>query len=155
MIDYGDPILPARFWDKVYPEPNTGCWLWGAGNTVNNYGRIRVGGKRGPQVMVHRYLYETVFGRLAPGLVVDHVCHTRDTLCPGGKTCPHRSCVNPEHLAAATQGENIRAGRGVAARRAKMTHCGQGHEFTYANTRIERTGSRRCLTCKRDRERVA
>lgn len=30
MVDYGDSRLPDRFWDKVFPEPMSGCWLWGA-----------------------------------------------------------------------------------------------------------------------------
>jgi hypothetical protein len=28
---YGDTRFPEHFWGKVYPEPNTACWLWGAG----------------------------------------------------------------------------------------------------------------------------
>lgn len=27
-MNFGDPRLPQRFWDKCIPEPNSGCWLW-------------------------------------------------------------------------------------------------------------------------------
>jgi hypothetical protein len=27
-MNFGDPRLPDRFWVKVIPEPNSGCWLW-------------------------------------------------------------------------------------------------------------------------------
>ena len=35
----------------------------------------------------------------------------------------------------------------------ERTHCRRGHPFSDGNTRVESTGSRRCLTCERDRER--
>lgn len=28
MFTFGDARLPERFWNFVYPEPNSGCWLW-------------------------------------------------------------------------------------------------------------------------------
>jgi hypothetical protein len=40
MPDYGDERLPERFWKYVYPEPNTGCWLWGAGTNGDGYARF-------------------------------------------------------------------------------------------------------------------
>lgn len=45
------------------------------------------------------------------GYELDHLCHTKDKICKGGKTCLHRKCVNPEHLQLVTQAENIRNSR--------------------------------------------
>lgn len=30
-VNWGDPRLPNRFWDKVSPCPMSGCWLWTGG----------------------------------------------------------------------------------------------------------------------------
>lgn len=36
-----DDRLPASFWAKVQPEPNTGCWLW-TGVLNRGYGRLQM-----------------------------------------------------------------------------------------------------------------
>ena len=71
-----------RFWAKVHPEPNTGCWLWAA-NQSCGYGRIYVGGK--PQYWAHRVAWEYVRGPIPKGQRVIH-------------RCLMRACVNPSHL---------------------------------------------------------
>ena|SRR4028119_1843476 len=62
-MDYGDPILPERYWEKVFPEPMTGHWLWGAAYAVR---RGRVWGcqysHEGRVRFVHHLLGEMVFG---------------------------------------------------------------------------------------------
>lgn len=77
----------------VYPEPNTGCWLW-AGNVnrkgYGNTGKIVNGYKiRG----AHRISYYLHNGPFDYNL---NVCHTCDTPC----------CVNPSHLFLGTNQEN-------------------------------------------------
>lgn len=83
--------IEARFWDFVLPEPNCGCWLW---NGPDNgwYGLLRVGYKN---TYAHRFSYELAHGPIPRGLVIDH-------------TCRMTFCVNPDHLEAVTQGENVR-----------------------------------------------
>ena len=54
LMDYGDPRLPDRFWAKVYPEPNTGCWLWSGATTGNGYGII-IGAVPQVKVVAHRW----------------------------------------------------------------------------------------------------
>lgn len=81
--------IEERFWEKVSPEPNTGCWLW-TGNTQNNgYGQLW------PHRLVHRFAYELLRGPIAPGLVIDHLCRVR-------------SCCNPDHLDACEPKVNSR-----------------------------------------------
>lgn len=36
-----DSRLPDRFWDKIEPEPNSGCWLWIGALRTNGYGTLR------------------------------------------------------------------------------------------------------------------
>lgn len=45
-IDYGDTVLPDRFWDKVIPEPMSGCWLWTASAYYGGYGQAWFDGEK-------------------------------------------------------------------------------------------------------------
>ncbi len=66
----------------VYPEPNTGCWLW-AGYSIDGYGRV-CDTKRGI-TLAHRLSYFFHKGDFNRAL---HVLHK----------CDNPSCVNPDHL---------------------------------------------------------
>lgn len=138
-----DIRLPQRFWDKVQPEPNSGCWLWTA-CLCDGYGYIGFDRK---SRRAHRVAYEALVGAIHEGRVLDHICRTR-------------SCVNPAHLEPVTGGENIRRGETGKARGAQLralTHCKQGHPYDAANTRWSRTRlgrlRRNCRTCHRSRHR--
>ncbi len=82
----------ARFWHYVYPEPNTGCWLWGGGDQSNGYGLFWAKGKAW---RVHRWAYQHFIGPIPEGLYVLHKCDVRP-------------CVNPEHLMLGTHLDNMR-----------------------------------------------
>lgn len=135
----GDPV--ARFWskvDKAGPLPLWApflgpCWHW-TGATSNGYGRVRVDVDR----PAHRFAYELLVGPIPDGLVIDHLCRVRH-------------CVNPAHLEAVTNAENILRGNGFSARHARKTHCPKGHPYDEANTLIRADGSRNCIACGRDR----
>lgn len=76
----------------------TPCWIWircKSRGKVAQYGTIKINGKmqRAPRIM-----YEHHKGAIPPSYVLDHLC--RNTLC-----------VNPDHLEAVPQRENIRRGR--------------------------------------------
>lgn len=90
MID--DPRLPARFWRKVIPEPNTGCWLW-TGCQSTAYGRYHVANMA--MRPAHRVAYTALVGPIPKGLELDHRCCTP-------------ACVNPQHLDPVTSAENVR-----------------------------------------------
>src|SRR3546814_17503301 len=55
MIEFGDTRLPRRFWDKVSPEPHSGCWLWLGAHTAPGYGDVydRKSVVAGESVQVH------------------------------------------------------------------------------------------------------
>lgn len=127
--------LEERFWEKVSPEPNSGCWLWAASEKNGGYGQFWDGERN---VRAHRWAYETYRGPIPSGLQMDHLCRVR-------------CCVNPFHLEAVTQQENIR--RGDAGKyptaglyRKNKTHCPKGHEYNARNTYIY-NGWRFCREC--------
>lgn len=137
-IDFGDARLPQRFWDKAKPDSATGCWLWTAAKNSPGYGQIYWEGR---QVGAHRLAYEVLVGPITPGFHTDHLCRVH-------------SCVNPAHLEAVTERENILRGEGTSARHARQTHCKYGHEFTEKNTlRLYGGRTRSCRTCNRRRSR--
>lgn len=102
-----------RFWSHVDTAGPDDCWLWkGAPSTSANpgagYARFRI--DESTRMLAHRFSYELAFGPIPDGLVVDHTCHNRDATCTGKARCLHRRCVNPAHLEAVTQDENVRRG---------------------------------------------
>lgn len=120
--------IEERFWARVGMGP-AGCWAW-LGFVHKGYGRLANG--KNP-LRAHRFSYELHNGAISGVFVVDHLC--RNT-----------RCVNPEHLEAVTQEENMR--RSIA-RCAKVTHCPAGHVYDQSNTSVRTDGERRCKTCAR------
>jgi hypothetical protein len=75
-------------------KDKTGCWLWQKHITPTGYGEWWQ--ERGTR-LAHRRVYELVFGPIAPGFEMDHLCRVR-------------ACVNPLHLEVVTRHENARRG---------------------------------------------
>lgn len=136
MTRKGD-IRPAA--DRLigkFAENSQGCWIWTGHRLRTGYGAIVAGGTGGKTLYAHRVMFEAVYGQIPEGLQIDHICRTR-------------ACVNPAHLEAVTQRENILRGESVTARHARQTHCKHGHRFTPENT-IHKRGGRECRTCARE-----
>ena len=123
--------------------PN-GCWLWDGNVAPDGYAKMAVENK---SYLLHRLAYEVFTGLTIPvGMQIDHQCHNEDPDCPGGPSCLHRRCFNPDHLVVATPQENTYRGKSTAAKNRSKTHCSRGHEYTEANT--HRVGTKRfCRAC--------
>lgn len=126
---------PRLFWSRVdkLTEP---CWIWQGRTDRLGYGRYGTG-----NLIAHRVAYEFMVGPIPDGLTLDHLCR-------------NRRCVNPAHLEAVTLHTNILRGQAPAARNARKTHCGRGHEFTAENTYWRADGGRECRQCQRICQRI-
>ena len=88
--------------ERSIPEPNSGCWLWLLPIGSHGYGQgidpeipgTRPNGIRAVTT-VHRVSYLAFKGNIPDGFQIDHKCR-------------NRQCVNPDHLKAVPQVENIR-----------------------------------------------
>lgn len=85
------PWTLARLFERICPEPNTGCWLWQGGCISSGYGATTIGRR---QVLVHRLAFELKHDR-EPGEA--EVCHTCDT----------PACCNPDHLFLGSHQQNM------------------------------------------------
>lgn len=130
-MNFLDAKLPDRFWDKVTPEPNSGCWLWLA-SLSRGYGAFGVGQH---VLRAHQITYSAFVGPVPAGLEIDHKCRTKE-------------CCNPAHLEAVTHRVNLLRGDTITARAAAATACPSGHPYDERNTKRERRG-RRCRSCVR------
>lgn len=86
-----DQKTKDRFFEKVIPEPNSGCWLWIGAWHGDGYGIVKI---RQVNFRTHRVSWELHNGPIPDGLCVLHKC---DTPC----------CVNPNHLFLGTQPDNV------------------------------------------------
>ncbi len=108
-------MISERLLNKCEAVTETGCWIWtGAVNktTCGDYGVLNINGKN---AYAHRLSLQYIAGVDVTSKVVRH-------------TCDNPSCINPYHLIAGTQLENIqdrnkrgRTARGEKASKAKLT----------------------------------
>lgn len=133
-MQFGDPRLPERFWNKVQPEPMSGCWLWAGSSRSRGYGSLWL-----DQTMqlAHRISF-SVENEVPSGMVVDHKCRVH-------------CCVNPDHLRAITGKENTLIGVGPSALNAQKAMCSNGHDLSGDNL-LQQKGPRPrrvCRACRR------
>ena len=80
-----------RFFNRIDLIPFHTCWEWSAGKNSAGYGAFYPKNK---QILAHRYSYELHNGKIPDGHFVLH-------------KCDNPSCVNPSHLIAGSQKDNL------------------------------------------------
>lgn len=78
--------------DQYTVDPASECWIWTGATNGRGYGAVRLDGRI---IGAHRASYERAYGPLLEGSVVRHVCDTA-------------LCINPAHLKAGSQADNVR-----------------------------------------------
>ena len=129
-----------RFFDKVNKTET--CWLWTGSTNHKGYGQFAK--YQGKHIFAHRWSYQYHIGDIPNGLVIDHLCE-------------NKLCVNPDHLEAVTNKENLRRGKvgqKNAEKHRSKTHCRNGHEYSDENTMMvyrekarNNVLTRRCQVC--------
>jgi len=89
--------IEQRFMDKVYMEPNSGCWLWTAYLSKSGYGQFHL---NDICERAHRASYMMFVGEIPKD--DNYVCRTMLVL----HKCDVPSCVNPDHLYLGTSQDN-------------------------------------------------
>lgn len=132
-------VLPEEAFNRIIcymTEAESGCWLWSNSIDRDGYGRITIN-KR--VIRAHRLFWELEHGTIPKGLVIDHICRTRN-------------CVNPNHLRLATPRQNVlENSRSFVAINAQKKFCRAGHPYDKTYTSTEGYVERYCSTCHRNR----
>ncbi len=97
----------ARFWSKVNPRGENGCWDWIGSRNRAGYGQYML---NGAPHHASRVAYQIVHEKVGRDV---SVCHR----------CDNPPCVNPEHLFAGTHTDNMQdmLAKGRKASPAKLT----------------------------------
>ncbi len=100
------PEIEARFWS--YADSSGDCWLWLGSKINGRYGKFSV---RRREFTAHRVSYRLANGSIPDGM---HILHR----------CDNPACVNPSHLFAGTNQDNIadRVAKGRSNRQPKKVY---------------------------------
>jgi len=135
-----EPVVD-RLRRYIAEQPN-GCWHWTGHVNAYGYGQTKISGR---MRMAHRAMYEAARGAIPPQHDLDHRCHNNDPDCHAGTRCPHRRCVNPDHL------EPVRRVVNNDRQQEHKTHCRHGHPLSGDNLLVDARGARQCRACSRRR----
>lgn len=126
--------LSERFYKKISPDPNSGCWLWIGAAFNHGYGQMRINGKI---KSAHRASWEIHNGDIPNDLFVCHKCDVK-------------LCVNPDHLFLGTNSDNMKDMNDKKRHGTKYKEfCVNGHSRTHENLILngKKSPNKRCRVC--------
>jgi hypothetical protein len=126
-----DTPLAERLSLRSVRNVKTGCIEWVAYLDRYGYGTLNY---RGKVIRAHRASYEVTHGPILEGLVIDHLCD-------------NRKCINPEHLKAVSNKDNVTRAAHINMQLYRDNRCIRGHEKTGENLYISPSGRRECRLC--------
>lgn len=131
----------SDFFDRLYPEPNTGCILFAGSEHVAGYGMMSI---KGFHTLAHRIAWELEHGPIPSGMTIDHLCRVP-------------ACCNTSHLEVVTMKVNLSRCNAASSINRQKTHCPKGHPYSSDNLCYKKSKyglERRCLICKRSINRA-
>lgn len=110
---------------------NESCWIPTQKPKPDGY--VQLTTKEKKHIYLHRWMYESIKGKIPNGKLLDHLCR-------------ERSCCNPNHLEPVSNQENCI--RGLTGKyQTKKTHCPKNHPYDNLNTYIYKN-MRFCKKCR-------
>jgi hypothetical protein len=133
---YPSGVRPYQyFYDRVYMDPNSGCWIWLQALNPQGYAICRLG----KETKAHRAAYRSFRGDIPDGRELHHVCR-------------NKACVNPDHLKALTDAEHAAEEGWKYQKFAAKEFCKNGHprnpENLYVAPKSDRGGNKMRRDCK-------
>lgn len=141
-VAFAVPELSDQEWTElieanlVWPKDMADCVTWKGRTDKRGYAQIYYDYRYWP---VQRLIFKHFYG-------FDPLDQTVHHGCAGGR----RACVDGRCLVALPKITNLQLDNG-----SQLTHCMRDHEFTEANTRVDRRGHRHCRTCIAERQRTS
>ncbi len=99
--------------DRVWQSPD-GCWVWTLTRNKTGYGVIRIGGRKGNTVLVHKLAYELYIGEVPKDWDLHHLC-------------ANKLCCNPAHIELLSPQEHFLRGNHPYAIAHRNGTCVKGH----------------------------
>lgn len=123
------PTAIAVLEERTAVDAETGCWEWTGHQNKYGYGATSFGDGT---YLAHRVSYTMHKGAIPDGHVLDHLCR-------------NHACINPNHLEAVTDRENVLRGMSPGAKALRRDRCIRGH--LYADYARFWQGRRTCAAC--------